>query len=243
VWAIASALLGDEDGEYWSRTRINPYLAPDALSTGIKHLLAHNRPSAALHCMELLIHHDAPLDTTTAIAALNGLYQLPGEVDRVNGHAIVDVIKAVQAAPDASPDEVARIELRFLTYLDDYHGAFPTTLEHMLANDPVMYCEMIQTIYKPRHQEHTEEPHSDEMKAKAHAYFTILHKWRIPPGCSSGHEYSGPAMAEWLNTVKSLSLVLYPTTMRWRFQPSARCLCTHRRIRMGYGFIGPWRRP
>jgi hypothetical protein len=154
--------------------------------------------------MEGLIHGDAAVDTGVAIAALNALSELPNEFERANTHAIVDVIKALQTAPDAPPDEVARLEFTYLNLLDDYHGAFPTVLEHKLANDPVMYCEIIRTLFKPRRQEHSNAVHSDEEKKRAHLLFSLLHKWRIPPGYSAGKEFSGDIMAEWLKTVKSV---------------------------------------
>lgn len=206
TWKYVTRLLGESDQEYWIHVNPNPYEANAELDYAVDKLLDNNRPILALACLHRTLHEKQALNLRLAERAFECLCQSEEINEVADRHDVLEVLKALQNAPQANPDIVGKIEWQFLQLLDrDLDGA-PRMLEQRLASSPQFFCEVIRTLYHSKNvpKESRSDP-SPREQALAKNAWTLLRHWRRVPGTNIDGIFSPESFNEWLQNTRKIS--------------------------------------
>jgi len=201
TWKRAQRLLGEDESAYWTKVRGYAFQAESGLEFAIERLLRYGRPYAAIRCLHRILRDQQSLDTELAARALLQAAQSSESPQSMDVYQIVEIIKALQDHPGTDADDLFRIEWAYLPLLDDHHDASPRLLERRLANEPVLFCEVIRLVFRSEEEGTAEELTEAQKNIAAHAY-RLLHVWRTPPGYREDGSYDGAALADWVQAVK-----------------------------------------
>ena len=202
TWKRANVLLGDSENEYWKRANVNPYQADCELLLAIDKLIEYDRPNAAIDCLFKILHDKQPLDKDRTVHALLSAVSSDESSHIMDTYQIVEIIKALQDAPDTNPEDLFRVEWAYLPLLDRHSGASPKLLEKRLSSNPDFFCETIRLIYKSKKEPKTEKEPTEQEKAIATNAWRLLHEWKTPPGMDSNGDFSESNFNQWLESVK-----------------------------------------
>jgi hypothetical protein len=204
TWKRATELLRQDELLYWSNARVNPFEAGDDINTAIDRLLAAERVPAAIDCIARRIFQKKPVDPEHAVRALLMAAQSGETVRNIDAFEIVQIIKALQENPDVDPTQVGRLEWTFLQLLDDNYGTSAKVLEQQLADDPKIFCQIIQTIFRSKNDKKSSKPASEEDQARAANAYRLLQQWKRPPGTNKDGSFDGAKLKAWFEQVKNI---------------------------------------
>src|SRR5262249_53511251 len=148
TWERATRFLGADEKEYWTRTNANPYEAKEGLEFAIDCLVEHGRARAALGCLAKMRYEKLPIKSPQAIKVLQSVLASGETPERVDAHAIVEVIKDLQEKADAPQEELLKIEWACVPILNEHLNASPKTLGRRLADDPSFFRDIIRTVFR-----------------------------------------------------------------------------------------------
>lgn len=168
-------------------------------------MIDHGRPNEAVQCFERLLNDKLLIDVHQSVRVLKLLLDSPDAIEEIDQHAVVDIIRNLQADPTTNPADLFHLEWNFLPLLDEYHGAAPTLLEYQLASDPNFFCEVIRLIFRSRKQERPKHEPTEQQQNIATNAYRLLDNWKTPPGSSKDGTFDGDALADWLEKVKASS--------------------------------------
>lgn len=205
TWKKVTELLGDSDPEYWLNVNPNPFEASNNLGFAIDKLIENDRPTLALACLNRAKHDNQPMNLQQAERALLSLANSPELGEAFDRYDVVEVIKALQEAPEADLDAVGKIEWQFLQLLDRDLGVAPKALERQLASKPEFFCEVIRLLYRSKHdpQDSKLELTPQQQLMAEHAWM-LLHEWQLPPGVNTDGSFSSTQFNEWLETIQEI---------------------------------------
>ncbi len=204
TWKQAVELLKEDELLYWSSARVNPFEAGDDINTAIDQLLAAERVPAAIDCIARRIFQKKPVDPEHAVKALLMAAQSGETVRNIDAFEIVQIIKALQENLDVDPTQVGKLEWTFLPLLDDNYGTSAKVLEEQLADDPNIFCDIIQTIFRSKKDDRPSEPASGEEHARAANAYRLLHQWKRPPGTNKDGSFDGAKLKAWFEQVRKI---------------------------------------
>ena len=202
TWSRASEWLQEHEWLYWSRTNANAYDSDGNLAIAIDKLIEHGRPHAAISCLGMILYAKYPIDSNQCIRALLAATSSTEPRHDVDEHHITDLIKFLQAEPSVNQDDLFKVEWAYVSLLDRYAGAAPQLLEHKLATDPELFCQMIRLIYRSKKEEAPRQEPTEEAKALAENAWKLLHYWKVPPGTQQDGTFSEALFTKWLQGVK-----------------------------------------
>src|SRR5690606_4205319 len=111
------------------------------------------------------------------------------------------LIEVLQKVENIEKDDILKIEWNYLELLDYYHGARPITIEYQLAGDPQYFCQLIQLLYRPKHETKPVEI-SEEKKSLAGRAWRLFKYWKIPPGLQPNNSFNHIHFKNWMAKVK-----------------------------------------
>lgn len=202
AWERARILLGDDEGQYWAKSRVNPYDA-ETHEIAIDKLVEYGRANEALILLERYAFDKRQLNTRQTVKTLLASIKSLGDGRAINGHAIAEIISSLQENDDLSPEDSFAIEWAFLPLLGPFSGASPKFLQKKLAQDPSFFCELIRLVFRSKTEAGTDEPASEERKNIASNAYRLLSEWKTPPGKNEDNSFDGNAFSEWLKQVKA----------------------------------------
>jgi len=203
TWSRSTRLLGEDESPYWTRTNANPYEARTGLEVAIDRLVEHDRPRAAIRCLNKMRHDEQPLDSRQVVRTLLSALHSPETPHATDAREITEVIKVLQQDPSTNLDDLFRVEWAYLPLLDRHHGASAKLLEQRLADDPDFFCEVIRTVFRSKNEERAVEEPTEQQKNIATNAYRLLHQWRTPPGSQKDGTYNAGALVAWLEHVKA----------------------------------------
>jgi hypothetical protein len=204
TWTRARELLGNQEGEYWSKTHANPYDIKDGLPEAVDKLIDNQRIPAAISVIEKAIFSDEPIHTSQITRVFDELLQLPEEIRSSNLHAIATLIKFLQDNPDTDQDELFKIEWSFLTILDGSFGIHPRLLQKKISQDPAFFCDILRVLFRSDKDNETSLIKTQEHQAIITNAYRLLSEWRTPPGSLEDGTFDGHELNSWLDRVKSI---------------------------------------
>ncbi len=202
TWERSKRLLKEHEDTYWSKTSANPYETDTGLELAIDELIQHERPNAALRCLNRMLHVRQPFDSAQAVRALLAIPEASEGAHLMNAHRTVEIIKALQDDPSTNPDDLFQVEWAYLPLLDHHRNASPKLLERRLASKPEFFCEVIRLVFRSKKEEPSPEEPTEEMKKIATNAYRLLSEWRTPPGLKEDGTFDGDALNRWLMSVK-----------------------------------------
>ncbi|MCI0540881.1 MAG: hypothetical protein L0Z50_37245 [Verrucomicrobiales bacterium] len=200
-WRRAEAALGHDAGAYWKKANVQPYGPQSYLDEAVERLLQHERPRAALACLNRLVHEKADFPSTLAVRALMDTLNTPEPPRGLDQHAVAEIIKWLQDNPSTSSDALFKIEWAYLPLLEHAYGGTPKTLERRLASDPSFFCDVIALVFKSDKEKTTERQFSDAEKNIAQNAYRLLRGWRIVPGRNPDGTFNSELFGKWLEEV------------------------------------------
>ena len=204
TWNRVDDWLDDNESEYWVSDALNPYSSADEeMDYGIDKLMTHRRYGAAIRCLAP-INQKHILDTSRMTTALISAAIRPGSIDSLDPYLVGMLIKALQADPTTNSDDLVRIEWDYLSLLDEQQGILPRTLESRLASDPDTFCQLIRLLYRSRKEEASRSRDGERDEAVAANAWSLLHRWRVPPGTQDEGEFSTAHFESWLSRVRDI---------------------------------------
>jgi hypothetical protein len=207
TWRRVEQRLGTAEIEYWKNTSVNPYQTEEAdLNFAIDKLIEHGRPNEAISCLSAMLNEKKIVDQDRAAKALLAAVSSPASSRSLDAYEAIEIIKALQEDPKTNPDDLFRIEWAYLPLLDEHRGASPKLLEQRLASDPNFFCEAIRLIYRSKKEDKSVKEPTEQQQAIATNAYSLLDKWRTPPGIESDGSFSGVLFNQWLGAVKEACL-------------------------------------
>lgn len=203
TWNRASEWLKELECEYWTRAGADAYQTKCDLPIAIEKLIEHRRPHAAINCLDKMRFHKQPINTDQCVQALLAALSSNEASYAMDGDAIVDLIKLLQADPSVNEDELFKIEWAYLHLLNCNMEAAPQLLENRLANDPKLFCEVIRLIYRSKKEDQFQREPTEESRAIATNAWRLLHEWKTPPGTQKDGTFNEESFAKWLQDVKA----------------------------------------
>jgi hypothetical protein len=202
AWGRVSRLLGDAESSYWTKTDAVCWGNENGLESAVDRLAQYGRPRAAIRCLAAMSQRKQRVHAEQAVRVLLGAVNSEESPYAMDAYDAIEVIKALQDDPDASPDDLVQVEWAYLPLLDEYNDASPELLEQRLANDPAFFCEVIRAVFRAEGQAPPpQEPTEQERSLAANAY-QLLRGWRTPPGSQKGGLFDGGALSTWLKEVR-----------------------------------------
>lgn len=202
TWERSKRLLGVNEVMYWSKTTANPYEAETALQLATEQLIQHERPNAALRCINRMLHNKQPFDAKLAVRALLAALDSSEGAYLMKAHRKIEIIKALQDDPGTNPDDLFQVEWAYLPLLDHHRGASPKLLGRRLATEPEFFCEVIRLVFGSKKEERSTEDPTEERKKIATNAYNLLSEWRSPPGLREDGTFDGDALNRWLAAIK-----------------------------------------
>ena len=205
TWDRASEWLQQHEAEYWNCANVNPYQADSDLPIAIDKLIQHGRPIAAIVCLNLMRNTEQAINCIQCIRALESALSSREPGHATIGSEIIELISYLQKDPSIDEEDLFRLEWAYLPLLDGHSGAAPVHVERRLARDPKVFCEVIQLIYRSKHEDLASAEPTKEHEAMASNAWQLLHGWKTPPGTREDGTFSEDHFTEWLQRVKQVS--------------------------------------
>ena len=198
AWERSDSYLGKDACKYWSIAYVNPCLANGNLNIAIDKLIEYGRPRAAIYCLAHMLYENQPIDNGLAVKAL---LQAVNSTERLDTHHVVEVITAIQKAPETEESDIYKVEWAYLPILSRNDSISPKLLENRLAIDPQFFCEVIRTIYRANAKSEFVGATTEQQKILAENAYRLLSKWTIPPGTIPTGGFSGKDFTNWVESV------------------------------------------
>lgn len=204
TWECAERLLGNKQGEYWSKTRLNPR-TDGKLNIAVEKLIEYKRPKAAISCLGRMFHDNRSIDPSLCIRALLSALSSAEQSYFAEENYILDLIKFLQGNSEVSSDDLFRVEWGYLPLLDRFNDAEPKLLEKELADDPEFFCEVIRLLYRSDRTDAKTDKPSEQSETLANNAWRLLHEWRTPPGTTDDGGFDGERFTNWFQRVREIS--------------------------------------
>ena len=200
TWQKAEIELGTDENQYWNSVDVNPWEPDSNIEYAIDKLLMYQLPDKALFCVYTQENSDQ-FDTLRAINVLMAL--LSGDkIKNIDIYKIKKVIAKLQNDPHADQDALFQIEWNYLPLLDGHYGASPKLLQNRLSTHPEFFCEVIQKIYRSKHEDNKSDEPTELEKNIARNAYDLLSKWRMVPGAQENGSFEPSLFKSWIDEVK-----------------------------------------
>lgn len=200
TWDRVVDWLGENEGEYWVSKTLRPLFSENSIDYGMDKLIAHRRLGTALQLLAASTHvrsFDAARSAKALVAAVSHL----GSLDQLDPNVITSTIKALQSAPTTNTDDLVYIEWAYLSLLEESRGVLPQTLERRISSDPDTFCQMIRLVYRSHKDSGSETEVSETAQANAENAWSLLRRWRVPPGMQVDGTFSADLFDTWISSV------------------------------------------
>ncbi len=207
TWDRASQWLDKTIHLYWETTPVTPYDTDENLNFAVDQLLKHNRPVAAIDLLTRMNYKKQPFGVKQCAEALIGAISSTEQGHMTSAGHKLKLIKVLQDSPETSDDDLFRVEWAYLRLLDGRHG-YPKSkyLTNKLASDAKFFCEMIQFVYRSKHEDKKHrKPSAEDETILATQVWHLLNKWETVPGMDNIGHFSPEKFCQWIKQVESVT--------------------------------------
>ncbi len=181
---------------------------PDAFQIAVDKFVANSR---AADLVDMNRPHLQKLGYEPALKVVDAMIEQMsrGIGPRHNGtfdYDVQELFKWLRRQPESSEQEIARREYSLLP-LFTYAGkvAEPLALHNLMATDAAFFVDVLCDLYKPASGERERSVLSKETAEKrAHAAFSLLHSWKVPPGVS-GEAVDADSLKAWVEAARRIA--------------------------------------
>lgn len=210
IWSRANQDLADDKHLYWTRVYPNPYEAKTDVVEVLPYLLEFSRANSAIDCFYYMKMSKMEVRPSLVFSAFDVLAQSAEQLSRMDSHHVVELLQYLQARDDVDEMQLASLESLFLPLLDRIHGgAYPKTLERLLATNTAFFHDIISTMYKSKLEIDEEESETDvvlseEERGRIRNIYRLLAGWQTPPG-STESGFDETLLQKWFDEVHKLA--------------------------------------
>lgn len=206
VWEAAEKSLQDKATEYWQHVEVHPHGESKRLFQAAEKLLQYDRGPSALRAISSALYHDHSVPSDLALRAVKSFLRTFIGKNQNDVHALREVLKFLQSAPEVDEKELGAIEWELLPVFDRFNGESAKTLERNLAAQPSFFVEVIKGCYRGKGEPKPEVPEQDEKKTRmAERCYRLLHNWHRPPGSEKGRPFNPEVLRKWIDEVRQLA--------------------------------------
>ncbi len=191
VWEYVNNELGAEQSAYWKITSAIPESDHfDGIELAVEQLIQNDRSNAAINYLSSTkFWCDNYVELALKALALctdthDGIYSIDYIFEHLQKDQFVD------------EEQLASLEIKFLSRFDRSDAIQPTTLYHHLAERPEFFCDVIHVAYgsfKPFYR----------LDCVSHLNACdLLERWNYPPGLKRDNSYDAQALKDWIIVVK-----------------------------------------
>jgi hypothetical protein len=200
VWATANKLL-DDTSLYWRDVSIRPLHKQDLIKAATS-LLDNKRPLAALDVLYMLRREENKLSADLVLNALKGSLNTTEPIGALVTHQIKDFMKFLYESDGINMDDLYQIEWAYLTLFTKRDGIKPKALQLKLETEPDFFCELLSYIYKRDLEQADqvkpgakEDPKVDENISRQ--VWKFIHYWSVGSKFA-GREFSEENFQRWV---------------------------------------------
>lgn len=204
AWERARTWLGEEEHLYWRVADVHPHTDLEHAEIAIEHLLKVNRGKRALQCVAAREKKHGSLDAELVFQALLAAATTDEAQGQLDSYHFTEVLAAFQTRDDVDSAKVQQVEWLYLPALGGVREGRPLHLERRLAQDPVMFCELISTVFKSIN-ETAASPSPRAEKHVAERAYHLLQVWKIPPGTDAVGTLVAAECTGWIAETKRLA--------------------------------------
>lgn len=201
TWNYAAQLLGEHEGDYWKRSRANPYETRETLTPAIGKLMQYGRPVAAMRLIHRELQLKKLMDPDLAADALISGLGSTEEHHNMDGYEIGELISALQKHSNTDREKLYRIEWGYSDLFIANNRLSPVALEQRLAADPAAFSELVEYIYRAKSDDSPKKEFTEAEKRFGTAAWRVLHDWSIPPGTGTDGTFDGAKLKAWADAV------------------------------------------
>lgn len=203
TWNRASDCLEDVDSEYWKTVPAYHLEENEHYNIAVDKLNACGRHDAAVDCLSQIHREGRELDVSRTVQTLLDAALSKESIHGLEKYEVTRLIKALRDHPDATTEDLKRVEWEYIPWLDHYYkDTSPVTLETQLGADPSFFCEVIRLLYCSENDKRAQRQLGEEDSARASFAWHLLHNWRMSPGSQPDGTFSFDDFSRWLGQVK-----------------------------------------
>ena len=151
-------------------------------------------------CLRKQVLENQPLNEEQALEALRTWPSSSERNVRIEAYTVVKIIGALQEAPGSNWDHLMEVEWLNLALFEDRRVGSPKALESGIANDPDLFCKVIQILY-PIQAEVSSDEDQSELQARSRNAWRLMLKWKTPPGTQPDGTFRPDDFKSWLQRV------------------------------------------
>ena len=202
TWMTSRRLGAGVEDAYWARHGL--YYDKDAPKRTFLRALVHlRRAGHAVAAVESASQRLADVPSRLLLALLQEVVsELNADTARIDttmlSHHAELVLNALDAREDVTDAEIASRELAIQPLLR--HSSRPLKLHRVLASEPLLFCSLLEALYR-RVDAPATEP-DDEARAWATRAYQMLADFQQLPGMA-GDRVDGAVLRQWVDAVRS----------------------------------------
>lgn len=204
AWDRVTLLLGENESEYWRRTKANIYQADGDTDYAFIKLLEHDRPSAVIDGLSRKLLHKEDFNSELACDALLALVQSEEQAVRIDSYHITQIIKSLQERNDTNEDKLFQVEWAYVSLMNSHPGVSPVTLGNKLASTPSFFCELIQLVYRAEGEDSITGESTEQGRNIATNAYRLLSTWSTVPGIQVDGEFNPAEFSKWLTAMEAI---------------------------------------
>jgi len=206
TWSIVDGFGTETESAYWQR--VHPFgLAEPHFEYGVRKILEHSRPFAAVHVLAAHMHGKrTPVSPALVADALE--VALPSKetaIDRRDqnfGFNIGTLAARLAENPgDVPVSRVAAIEWQLVSALSR-HDFRPRLLHAELERAPKFFTQLVSLVYRGEHDEPKELDEKERRQTRA--AYQLLESWRSLPGTTADGTVDQARLTSWVRTAREL---------------------------------------
>jgi hypothetical protein len=203
TWDLVESLGNEVDNAYWRQKR--PWwLKGDVAEAerAAQKYLAVGRATAALDAVHnQLDRMSVPLVFGLLDAAVTEINATRTPPNNMFVYNIGEIFQRLAKREDVLPIDLARREYAYLPLLGFQHPQL--TLHQLMADDPSFYVNILSDVFK-RASSETDEPITEDRRARAEAGYQLLSSFHRVPGFD-GSDIDLSALTNWTQEVRRLA--------------------------------------
>ncbi len=210
TWLQVDSQKPEVREQYWRDVPVI-WMAHDSpdINEGIDRLIEAKRPRAAFHAIQLALEEVETSRLKRLLQEVATCGFEPAGTYKLDAYHISSALNILQGRSGVAEEEMAQLELQFITVLDHSEHGIPN-LERQLGKSPLLFMQALALAFK--RNDNNEDPpewHLDNVGNKEAVFtaaYTLLDKIKRIPGTDDDGAINAPALKDWVTEVRSLCL-------------------------------------
>ena len=206
IWDKALKMLGDNVNIFWEKFSQSPYALNGNLVIAIDNLIKYGRPLYAAEVIYIHYYREKELLLDKAEKAFISGISNNKDINRVDKHSLMELLKLLQANNDIDQNKLFKIEWAYFSLFDSSYGEKPITLEKCLSSDPSFFLQLLKILYCSENNTEDDRINNEKPQTLISTAYYLLENWRLIPGFNDNNVINDSILTEWFYSVKKISM-------------------------------------